>query len=218
MPARSTTSRSCFLGTGDDLTVTNSSLTFTGILSLTRGGINVAGGDLSPAGNSAKVVVNVGGVVEPPITGSFNDDEVEYDLTYIGTTGGPVYQAGSEFDTDFLRNLEVAVTSTTVNVAAGVGGDGTISGNVIVRNGGAGQGILRLNGQDIVVNGSTRVEDQGAINLRNDGADDATYTVSTADNVLDGRISGDGTLILRDGVTITGTQTAITGTLTPPQR
>ncbi len=193
---------------------------FTGALILLDGGINISG-DVSPIGPNASVIVNIAATNDPQITGSFNGDEVEYDLVYQDSeaTAGDsdtngTFVAGTEFDTDFVRDLTVDVTNATVD-ASGVE-DGMISGDVIVRNGNIGSttgtvetATLEFDDQDIVVMGSTTIEDNAILDL----GDGATYAVSTANNVLDGTITSDdddGLLILRDGSTITGTQTTRT--------
>lgn len=193
---------------------------FTGALILLDGGINIAAGsDVSPIGPNASVIVNIAADTTPDITGSFNGDEVEYDLVYQdsesagGATDG-TFVAGTEFDTDFIRNLTVDITNAVVDVMGVM--DGTISGNVIVRNGNLNNGgavetaTLQFNDdQDITVLGSTTIEDNAILDLDDS---DVSYAVSTANNVLDGTINGDGLLILRDGSTTTGTQTTSTGT------
>ncbi|WP_420455420.1 T9SS type A sorting domain-containing protein [Rubrivirga sp.] len=200
---------------------------FTGALILLDGGIDIAG-DVSPLGPDASVIVNIAANNDPQITGSFNDDEVEYNLVYqdseatsgMSQTDG-TFEAGTEFDTDFIRDLTVDITNAVVNVDNAE--DGTISGNVIVRNGNLSNGgavetaTLRFNDdQDIVVLGSTTIEDNAILDLD----DDATYAVSTANNVLDGTITGDdtGLLLLRDGATITGTQTTVSAEDNTPAR
>ena len=194
--------------------------TYTGALILFGGGLTVnAGSDISPAGNQASVVVNIAAANDPSImgAGTFNADDVDYDLTYQDTDNTATAQAftvGSEFATNDIRNLLVQVSNATIDATSAA--DGTISGNVIVRNGdvasttGASENAtLTFGGAAIVVSGFTQVDDNAVLTL-SDAA--GSYAVSTANNVLDGVIDGSGDLVLRNGAVITGGQTTTTGT------
>ncbi len=199
---------------------TDDNFTFTGALILLQGGIDINGG-VSPVGPNAAVIVNIEASNDPRITGNFNSLNNLYNLVYQDSEGNGQasnnndrFQAGREFNFDNIRDLEVDITNATVNVPGGFMG-GTIKGDVIVRDGteagtAGSTATLQFNGNSaVVVDGSTTVEDDAVIELDNT---DTSYTVSTADNVLDGVISGDGQLRLRGGSTITGTQTTATGT------
>ena len=193
---------SSIIVSGDDDVDAEDDVRFTGALLLLGGGIDVEdGGDISPLGNNASVVVNVAadfddgdGAIEGDVDGigdgTFNEDGVEYDLIYQDTESQDVdeFIAGSEFDTSFIRDLTVDVTDTEVvadddNVNVDADGDGSISGDLIVRDGretdGATTvanpdefGALVLQGIDLTVEGTTLVESYARIRLNDSDGDD----------------------------------------------
>ena len=213
---------------------------FTGAVLLLNGGIDVEdGADISPRGTEASVVVNIAALQGDPTIegdmdgagtdGTFNADEVEYDLVYQDNEAQDVdeFEAGNEFDTDFIRNLTVDVTDSAVIANEDEAGDGTISGNLIVRNGqevdGATTvdnpeefGVLQLEGIDLTVLGTVTVENYARIALGDDDDDattpdaEASLTVSGANTVQGEIVSSDdddadnGVLILSNDSSVDG--------------
>ena len=230
---------SSILVSGPDVTATGN-FDFTGAVLLLDGGINVAdGADISPRGDDASVVVNIAAQLGDPTiegdndgvgtNGMFNADNVEYDLTYQDNEAQDIdtFEAGNEFDTDFIRNLTVDVTDSVVIAEEDEAGDGTISGDLIVRNGqevdGATSatnpeefGVLQLEGIDMTVLGTVTVENYARIALGDDDDDtttpdaEASLTVTGA-NTVQGEIVSTDDDDAANGVVILSNDSSIDG-------
>ncbi len=209
-------------GTGDysniavvssaDVTVVGD-VVFTGTLSLTTNGLAVgAGADLSPKGSSAQVLVNLAGA-NTDISGSFNADNVEYNLTYVGNLAGGTKAVGTEFETDDIRNLLVQADNGVItgNVPAG-----TISGTFTIENGDlsstAAPAIetitlnLDVAGATGVINvaGAVSIDQNAVVTIA--GGD--VFELRAAANTVGGTLVGAGAIRLANGVAITGNGSA----------
>lgn len=207
-------------GTITNLTVINSAtvtvvdeVNFAGLLSLSNGAIVVAG-DLSPVGASAAVLVNTANPAQAGpsgvISGNFNSDDQLFDLTYqtpFNTqTGmdGLVINAGTEFDTDNIRNLDIEAENGTIDASARPAG--SIEGNVTVRNGDVAAmnntqtATLILPTAAVTVKGNVVVE-ENAILTKNT----TPLTLQGTANTVSGIINGDSEILVdATGVAITG--------------
>ncbi|HEX7070947.1 MAG TPA: hypothetical protein VF190_09085, partial [Rhodothermales bacterium] len=181
-----------------------SDVNFTGILSLSTGGIDTNGFDISPSGNNASVVRNLASAGSDVAgAGSFNADNVEYDLQLTGALGGATVPTGSEFETDDIRNLLITATNGTVNAVGAP--NGTISGTVTL------QAITDAG--DAVPAPSLTVEFPAAVTIVGalsvgegtllSGAP-SVVTLQAANNTVDGAVDTDVTLVLDGNVTLTG--------------
>lgn len=176
---------------------------FTGILSLTRGGINVTG-DLSPMGTGAQVIVNAEND-GTWITGAFNGDEVGYDLTYrttsaAGSVFGGTRMAMAEWDTERIRNLRIDARGT-INASARPGG--TIDGTVMVMSDVTATTTtvemltVLFPGSPVTIAGAAGIGQGSMVTTT------STIQLNTSSTVAGG-VAGSGTLLLADGVTVSG--------------
>lgn len=101
---------------GNDVLV-DGEVDFAGTLALVNGGLTVgAGEDISPSGASATVVVNLA-TAGQDITGSFDGDDVEYDLTYSGALPALGLTVGSEFAPNDIRNVTFNTSANVLTLA-----------------------------------------------------------------------------------------------------
>lgn len=216
---------------GGDVTVgagTQEDVRWTGELNLTSGGITVGGDDdISPSGTDASIVVNAARA-DTDIAGTFNADNVDYNLQYTGNIGGGTKVAGSEFEANDIRNL-VFDTQNGVIDAVTNGTSGTISGNVSLNDVGTAYqvniptpitivGNLAI-GDDATLNGTALIL-QGSSNSVLGTISPATTTTLDGTLTLSGSGSNDfpaevGPIVVNNGevVTITDIQ-RIVGALT----
>ena len=202
-----------------------SDLVFTGDLALAgSGGLTIpTGASISPSGDDASISVNIDAANPIAGAGDFNDDDEEYDLTYFeaqNASGDPAitYVVGEEFDLGEIRDLSVTATNATINatgatIATGAGAE--ILGTFTVSNGddpNTGTAAAPVT-ESVDVNlpaglfevaGATTIEDNAIVTAAGTG-----LALSGANNVLDGIIDGS-TVILRNGVTISGRATTAT--------
>ncbi len=183
---------------GGDVTVGATSqedVRFTGELNLTSGGITVGGDDdISPSGTGASIVVNAARA-DTDIAGTFNADNVDYDLEYVGNIGGGTKVAGSEFEADDIRDLTFNTQNGTVDAVTN-GTPGTISGNVALNDVGAAYTVNFPT--PITVQGSLTVEDDATLN-------GTALTLQGASNSVLGTISAATTTTLDGTLTLSGT-------------
>ena len=189
------------VGANNDV-VLGSDVNFTGILSLSTGGIDANGNDISPSGANASVVRNLAVAGTDVQGGTFNADNVEYNLELTGNLGGGTIATGGEFETDDIRNLLVTATNGTVNAVGAP--NGTISGTVtlqgITENGDVAATTLTVEfPATVTIAGMLTVGESTALS----GAP-STITLQAANNVVNGVVDGDVTLVLDGTVTVTG--------------
>ena len=132
------------VGSGNIVNVTNDEeVTFTGTLFLNSGALNVADGavgapltDISPSGSEAAIKRNpeTSGGITLANDGTFNADDVDYDLEYTGVlTGAVTVTVGSsEFDTDNVVDLTVSTQAFPLILASGSAV--TVTGNLTVED------------------------------------------------------------------------------------
>ena len=161
-----------------------SNVDFRGILSLTAGGINAGGFDISPQGSAASVVVNVAGAGSQTITnGTFNNDNVRFDLSYIGrlnALAGNAFGAGIEFD-NMVRNVTVSTTCANTGADAGTcpaggtlnvpdpGANFSLAGNLTV-NGGSTTVAFPVD-RGVTLDGKLTITNTNAVSTPVDGPD-----------------------------------------------
>ncbi|WP_412068976.1 hypothetical protein [Rubrivirga sp. IMCC43871] len=230
--------------TGNLFLIEGDLVTQEAFISTTPGGppIGQTAGDLSPAarmaGDYPMVIVDFTNSISPtiqevdtdgdgdPDTG-FNGQNNEFDLTYLddnGTTNNSAL-AGDEFylEINNIHDLIIDANRGFVEFSDSERRTGTISGDLIVRDGFRGSSSVgtrgtSFNGQygaefydiGLTVGGSVLVEDDASIfldggNIGSGDSNPSTYLrLNGADNEVQGSIFGEGDVQLTDGTTVTG--------------
>jgi hypothetical protein len=171
-------------------------VTWSGILTLTRGTISVPGGTIfNPSASLTTPTIrrnlgdaNTAGGADGKalsVAGTFNATNVSYNLEYVGTGMTAVENVGPEFVTGAtprVINLKVTAQGNIVNLPATVGLDYGFSGNLTVAN----SSVLQLAGT--ATNG------------------DLVSSGAAASHVINGKVTATGTasFILAGGGTVTG--------------
>ena len=200
-----------------------SDLVFTGDLALAgSGGLAIpAGATISPSGDDASVSINIDAA--NGITGDFNSDGEEYDLSYFEAQNAAgdlaiTFTVGQEFDLGEIENLSVTATNATIDATAAAipaGAGAEILGNFTVGNGddplttaatvAATERVdVNLPAGLFEVAGTTTIEDNAVVTAAGAG-----LALAGTNNILDGVIDGS-TLVLRNGVTVSGRATTAT--------
>ena len=193
---------------GSDVTVpAAANFDFQGSLFLQSGGLDVqAGGNISPTTSPvAEVIRNLQPGAATEISGPFNVDDKNYDLSYIGAFAGGTRTVASEFATDDLRNVTFSVTNGTVN---GTVPDGVVDGTFTVNNTTVANAVV----VDLDVTGTTnQIALAGAVSI----ARNATLDVDAADVIelrstatVAGTFAVDGTLELANNAAVNGNASA----------
>ena len=214
-------------GSGAVSLAPGANIQFTGDLNLAGfDGLNTStGADISPVGNNASLSLNVDDASNRITGTNFNGDNEEYDLSYYepqdaatGTDATITYAVGSEFDLGEIENFEVTATDATIDASGATiptGAGAEILGSFTVRNGdntrtgtaaapNTERTTVNLPAGLFEIAGATTIEDNAVVTANGTG-----LALSGAGNVLDGVIDGS-TLILRNGVTVTGRATTAT--------
>lgn len=189
----------------EDISLGSPSVRFSGNLNLQAGGIAAgAGEDISPIGDNATVTRNLaeaGTAISG--AGTFNAQNVRYNLTLSGALGGGSPVVGGEFNVANLRNLSITATNGTVDASAAAGG--TISGNVTIPAASEAANAVTLLWPEANVTiagtlsvGARQTIDTGAAHNLILSGNGLTHSVA-------GRITGS------DTVQITGVNVAVTG-------
>jgi hypothetical protein len=193
-------------GSNDVTVPSTANFDFQGQLTLQTGGLDVqAGGNISPTASPvATVVRNLAPGSDTEITGPFNVDDRNYDLTYTGNLSGGTRTVASEFATNDLRNVTFSVSDGTVN---GTVPDGVVEGMFTVNNATPASAVV----VDLDVSGTDEIALAGPVMI----ARNATLDVDGSDVIelrstatVAGTFVVDGTLELANNAVINGNASA----------
>lgn len=187
---------------------TNNLTLVSGTLDINDGGAATA--DLSPSGTEAQVVVypeGSGGITTT--NGTFNGDNVDYDLLYEGSIS-----ANKTISNEFTANVVDVTISTTTNSMVFADQDYTVKGDLTVESGATLQANAAGADRTVTVKGTLTVAgditDVGSANtttfvLETDNeSHSVTGTFTDAGTSLDLEIQG-------DGITVSGSGTSTAG-------